>query len=104
MPCCSSDEPAAPDIAPPESGSNATSWTRRFATLLQWALPVTTLTLMPKCPGCVAGYVLLLTGLGVSVTAASAMRWSLIAISIAALAYLAFRTARRAFAGVTRHA
>jgi len=104
MNCCSSGAPAATAIAPPTPDITATSWPSRVAALIQWALPITTLALVPKCPGCVAGYVLLITGLGISFTAATAMRWSLIAISIAALAYLTIRTARRAFILLTQHA
>jgi hypothetical protein len=66
------------------------------ASLIQWAVPVTALALMPKCPMCVAAYVVLFTGIGLSLPVAAAMRWALIAISIAALAYLLVRAARRA--------
>ncbi|MEK6702452.1 MAG: hypothetical protein AABZ53_09325 [Planctomycetota bacterium] len=74
-----------------------TSWPRRLTTLLQWALPLTALALIPKCPMCVAAYVLLFTGLGVSISTATTLHWALIALSIGALAYLLLRTARRVF-------
>lgn len=103
MHCCSSGEPAATAIAPHTPSNSTCTWLASIKALTQWALPITTLALMPKCPGCVAGYVLLLTGIGVSFTAATAMRWSLIAISIVALAYLTFRMARRACTLITQH-
>jgi hypothetical protein len=99
MPCCSSGKPATTAVTPPSTFPTApiaNPWHRRIATFTQWAIPLTTLAFVPKCPGCVAGYVLLLTGIGVSFNTAAAMRWCLIAISVAALAYLAFRAARRA--------
>lgn len=92
--CCTNGEPADPtpsDVA-------ATSRSRRIAALIEWALPLTTLALVPKCPACVATYVLLFTGIGLSFPAAAAVRWTLIVLSLAALGYLLLRTARRAIA------
>jgi hypothetical protein len=102
MHCCSEGDTASPAISAPSSAT--ASWLRRIGAFIQWSIPITTLALIPKCPGCVAGYVLLFTGIGVSFTTATALRWSLIAFSIAVLAYLVFRTARRAFALSARHA
>ena len=49
-------------------------WNRRIRTFVQSALPLTTLALVPKCPICVAAYVLFFTGIGLSLTAATVMR------------------------------
>jgi cell division protein FtsW (lipid II flippase) len=91
MCCCDTDvardAPAAPSIR--------TVWPRRVATLIQWALPLTTLALVPKCPACVAAYVLFFTGIGLSFAAAAALRWTLIAFSIAAVGCLLICAARR---------
>jgi hypothetical protein len=91
MCCCDTDvardAPAVPSIR--------TAWPRRIATLVQWALPLTTLALVPKCPACVAAYVLFFTGIGLSFPAAAAMRWTLITLSIAAVGYLLLCAARR---------
>lgn len=83
--CCTDGEAAAPN-----------RWTPPIAGLIEWAIPVVVLALIPKCPACVAGYVLLATGVGLSLPVASAVRWGLIALSIVALVYLAVRAARRA--------
>lgn len=94
MNCCQNARIPAPTpshVAP----SSHVSWPRRIATFFQWALPLTTLALIPKCPMCVAAYVLLFTGLGVSISTASALRYTLIALSVIALAYLLMRTFRR---------
>ena len=90
MHCCTGGAPAAPAVPAP------TRWPRRIGVLMQWALPFTTLALIPKCPACVAGYVLLFTGFGLSLPAATAVRWTLIVLSIAGLACLLLRAARTA--------
>lgn len=87
---------SAPLPATPQSNAIHRPWRSRIAMLIQWAVPLTTLALIPKCPFCVASYVLLLTGIGLSLSVAAAVRWTIIAVSIVALAYLLFRTARRA--------
>lgn len=90
---------AARDARPAAAGALTASrgWMgTSVRTLLRWAPPVATLALMPKCPVCVAGYVLLLTGVGISASAAAMLRWGLVSVSILALAYLAVRTVRAA--------
>ncbi len=101
MHCCTGGDPAAHNAPAPGR------WPRRIGTLFQLALPVTALVLFPKCPACVAGYVLFLTGMGLSLPAAAAMRWILIALSIATLVSLLHRVVQRALspqcnAGATR--
>jgi hypothetical protein len=68
----------------------------RWLDAVGWLLPATVLALMPKCPMCVAAYVALLTGLGLSLPAATAIRTTLIVLCAASLAYMAWRTATRA--------
>lgn len=84
-PCCTHDDAAAA----------VTAWPRRIGAFVEWVLPVTALALVPKCPGCVAAYVLLFTGVGLSLPAATAVRWALIGMSIAALLFLVGRLAYR---------
>lgn len=76
-PCC------AAAATPPHR-----TWRRRVTGASQWALPITALTLVPKCPACVAGYVLLFTGVGLSIPAAAAIRTALIVCCVGALAAL----------------
>lgn len=78
--CCTDGQPRA--------RSSAGRHTRRMSALLKWAFPITALTLVPKCPGCVTAYVLLFTGIGLSISAASAIRWGLILICSTALTVL----------------
>jgi hypothetical protein len=95
MACCCNDGDSA-DLAGTESGAAHRRWLRGIGAAMEWALPITTLALIPKCPGCVAAYVLLFTGIGLSLPAAATVRWTIIALSVAALAYLILRIARRA--------
>lgn len=59
-----------------------------------WAVPGALLVLMPKCPACVAGYIALATGLGISFTAAAYLRTGLIVACVGLLILLAARQVR----------
>lgn len=61
---------------------------------MRWVMPGATLAVIPKCPACVAGYIAMATGIGVSVTAAAYLRWSLIVLCVATLCYAGWRAAR----------
>jgi hypothetical protein len=63
-------------------------WTRRIGELFAWAAPAAALTLVPKCPACLAAYVALWTGIGLSFTAAAYLRWTILGVSIVSLAVL----------------
>ena len=60
-----------------------------------WIVPTATLALLPKCPACVAAYVALATGIGISLPAAAWLRTVLLLVSIAALTFLAARRLTR---------
>jgi hypothetical protein len=55
-------------------------------------VPGTVLALLPKCPACVAGYVALATGLGISAAAASVLRGGAIVLCVAMLIFVACKT------------
>lgn len=82
---------SAPSRPPTRNVPTPVPWRRRIGTLTQWALPLVTLALVPKCPACFAAYVLLFTGIGLSIPAATATRWTLIALIIFAAACLLIR-------------
>ena len=88
--CCSRGRPAAPTI-----GAGGSTWTRRTLWFAEWALPITALALVPKCPACFAGYILLFTGIGLSISAAAAMRWTVIGACIVVLVWLLSKAAAR---------
>lgn len=66
----------------------ASSSVKRIGGALEWIIPGAILVVMPKCPACVAAYIALATGVGISFTAASHLRMLVLVLCIAALAYL----------------
>jgi hypothetical protein len=54
-------------------------------------LPGALLVLMPKCPMCIAAYIALATGVGVSVSTAAYLREGMLVLCLMALGYLALR-------------
>lgn len=63
----------------------AVSQRKRVATLAGWVVPATVLALVPKCPVCVAAYAAAFTGIGISISAATFLRTSMIVVAMAAL-------------------
>jgi hypothetical protein len=77
----------------------AQSKVRRGAKASGWVLPGVVMMLVPKCPVCVVAYVALVSGLGISVSAAAHLRIAVLALCAAVLAFLAIKLGlRRMFA------
>jgi hypothetical protein len=74
------------------------TWRRRGVEAVEWAVPGAILAVLPKCPICIAMYVALATGVGVSVSAATYLRTGTIVVCAASLLFLAVRTVWRQFA------
>lgn len=88
--CCSgvhATEGRAVQCDPPSAW-----WARRGA---QWLVPGAILALLPKCPICIAAYIALGTGIGISVPAAAHVREAAIWLCVSALGFLAVRQAAR---------
>jgi len=64
---------------------------RRGGTIAGWILPGATLALLPKCPVCVAAYLALVSGIGISVTTAAYVRTSLLMMSATTLLCLSLK-------------
>jgi hypothetical protein len=75
---------------------------RRLRDFAGWVAPGAALAIVPKCPACVAAYIALATGVGVSMTTAADIRIALIAACVAALAFAGAR--RFAWFAGTAHA
>ncbi len=70
----------------------------RLGELAGWIIPGAILAVLPKCPVCVAAYVALATGIGVSLPTATWLRAGLAALCVAALVFVAGRRLRNCFA------
>lgn len=55
---------------------------------LAWLLPSALLAFVPKCPACLAAYLAIWTGIGLSLSTATYLRWVLISLAVASLFYL----------------
>jgi hypothetical protein len=70
------------------SGRKPPTWSRRVREIFAWVLPSAVLVLVPKCPACLAAYVMLWTGLGLSFSTATYLRWALLFLCVASLLFL----------------
>jgi len=75
---------------------------RRGGELAGWVVSGGTLALLPKCPACIAAYLALATGLGISIPAASSVRTVAVVLCVTLLIWLAARRAWRAVEWVRR--
>jgi len=70
------------------SDRKSATWVRRVREIFAWVVPSTVLVLVPKCPACLAAYVALWTGLGLSLSTATYLRWGLLFLCVASLLFL----------------
>jgi hypothetical protein len=90
--CCIVETSAARRVA---TGTWATDGDPRFLTFVRrclntsgWLVPSAILLLLPKCPACLAAYLVMGTGVGLSLSTARALQILLVILCIASLSYL----------------
>jgi threonine/homoserine/homoserine lactone efflux protein len=64
---------------------------RRGVDIAGTVIPTAVLVLLPKCPACLAAYLAIGTGIGVTISTAAHLRTLLLVVCVACLAYVAAR-------------
>ena len=88
--CCPIETPGGNKAPPP-----ASSRMRRGGAVAGWIVPSATLALLPKCPACLAAYVAIGTGIGISLPTASRLQTLLMISCMGSLSYLAAKLVHR---------
>jgi hypothetical protein len=68
---------------------------RRGRGVVGWIVPGAALALIPKCPMCIVAYVALVTGMGISISAATWLRWGVVIVCLTWLGWMVARGVRR---------
>jgi hypothetical protein len=87
------EEPAVPLARRPPTT------VRRLIHFAGCVVPAGILAMLPKCPACIAAYLALGSGIGISVSTAAHLRTALFWLSLASFAYFAARTIAAVRAG-----
>jgi len=64
------------------------TFVRRCIDLVGWIISAAIFALIPKCPMCLAAYLAAWTGIGLSLSVATHLRWSLLILSGALILFL----------------
>jgi len=75
---------------------------RRGGETAGWIIPAATLALIPKCPVCVAAYLALATGIGISLPTAAYLRATLVVLCMGSLVFITARRLRSLIARESR--
>jgi hypothetical protein len=65
---------------------------RRLLSFVGWIVPPAILALIPKCPACVAGYAVIGTSVGFSLSGFAQLRLAIIVLCLVVLSYVGTRS------------
>lgn len=82
--------------APTSSGEKSTA--RRMLGSTKWIVPSVILAVLPKCPMCLAAYVAIATGIGISIPVATWIRTGLLLTCLGALGWFTVSALRHRIA------
>jgi hypothetical protein len=75
--------------------SRSRTFARRCVNVFGWIIPGAILAILPKCPMCLAAYIALWSGIGLSFSAATHLRASLLMLSVGLILFMAAKNTRR---------
>jgi hypothetical protein len=73
-------------------GGAGTPLYRRLLNLIGWFVPTAILALIPKCPACVAGYAVIGTSVGFSLSAFAQLRLAIIILCLVSLSFVGIKS------------
>jgi hypothetical protein len=82
-------------VSKPRCCEAETSPPRRGLRIAGTVIPTAILVLLPKCPACIAAYLAIGTGIGVTISTAAYLRTLLLVLCLGCLAYVAARQVLR---------
>ena len=102
--CCTADTSAARSVATGTWATDGDScllpFIRWCVNMSAWLVPSAIFLLLPKCPVCLAAYLVRGTGVGLSLPTARALQILLLIPCVASLSYLAAKRGRRFIASM----
>lgn len=101
--CCKAAANGNNVIGPAENIKQPVNIAKRFIKAAGSIIPGIMLVFMPKCPLCVAYYITVVTGSGVSFTTAKYMRIALLLVCISSLAYIIITLLQKMYRRLSRH-
>jgi hypothetical protein len=78
-----------------EGASISSPRARRFLGAAGYVVPAAVMALLPKCPACIAAYLAVGAGIGVTASTAANLRTTLLTLCMACLAFATARRIRR---------